>query len=58
MANRAEVSKSVAFAVVGAPTLIASASKVVAYAILEPGESEDTSNRQGHVYTRIIRRDA
>jgi hypothetical protein len=35
----------------------AAVSKVVAYLILVPGDSgPDTSNRQGHVHTQIIRR--
>lgn len=55
MADRASVSKSVAYAVTGnADSAIAT--KVVAYIVLEPGESADTSNRQGHVHTQILRR--
>jgi hypothetical protein len=60
MAAQIEVPKVVQYVATGSDSNEASASKVVAYLILVPGEieaGEDTSNRQGHVHTQIIRRD-
>lgn len=58
MANQVEVTKSVAHVVTGSPADNVAVSKVVMYLILVPGESgPDTSNKQGHVHTQIIRRD-
>jgi hypothetical protein len=54
MANQAQVTKSVAHVMTGSSGA-ASASKVVAYMILTPGDIvADDSNRQGHVYSKII----
>lgn len=57
MADRAQVSKVVAYALTGVDD-VAKASKVVAYIWLEPGTTEDggPSVRQGHVHTQILRR--
>jgi hypothetical protein len=57
MADQAEVTKAVAHVATGQVSDSAAVSKVVAYLILVPGDSgPDTSNRQGHVHTQIIRR--
>lgn len=56
MANQAEVTKLVQYVATGKEN-VAEVSKLVMYVLLEPGESgPDTSNRQGHVYSRIVRR--
>lgn len=54
--SQVDVSKSVAYSVIGSNSDEVTAPKVVAYMILVPGEIEDDSNRQGHVYSQIIRR--
>lgn len=56
MANQAEASKSVAYAVTGSASDEIAVSKAVAYIILIPGEGTDDSNRQGHVHSQIFRR--
>lgn len=57
MANQVEVTKAVANVVYGPVADSAASAKVVMYLILVPGESgPDTSNRQGHVQSQIIRR--
>lgn len=56
MADRVEVSKSVAYVATGQPNT-AQVSKCVAYVVLIPSDEGDTSNRQGHVHTQILRRD-
>ena len=56
MADRAQVSKVAAYAATGQEDAV-KVTKVVAYFLLGPGSSEeDTSNRQGHVYSQITRR--
>lgn len=58
MADRVSVPKVVAYSLLGAPEDSAVVTKLVAYVVLEPGdEGPDTSNRQGHVHTQILRRD-
>lgn len=56
MANQVEVPKLVMPVLTGKAD-VAETSKLVMYVLLEPGDSgPDTSNRQGHVHTQIIRR--
>lgn len=56
MADRAQASKVVGYVMTGIDD-VAKASKVVAYMWLEPGTTgDDATNRQGHVYTQILRR--
>ena len=56
MADRANVSKVTGYVETGIDD-VSKVSKVVAYIILEPGDSgDDGSNRQGHVFTQIVRR--
>jgi hypothetical protein len=56
MADRSEISKAVAYVMIGQPNAL-KLTKCVAYFVLEPGEDgPDTSNRQGHVHTQIMRR--
>jgi hypothetical protein len=55
--SQIEVTKVVPYAMLGVTAGNISASKVVAYARLRPGDSGvDDSNRQGHVYAQKIRR--
>jgi hypothetical protein len=56
MANQVEVPKSVAYVVTGSDGDEASASKVVAYLILIPGEIAEGDRGQGHVHTQLITR--
>lgn len=57
MANQVEVPK-LNMPVLTGKANVAENSKLVMYILLEPGASgPDTSNRQGHVHTQIIRRD-
>lgn len=55
MADRIEISKAVAYVATGAPN-VAQVSKCVAYVVLIPSDEADTSNKQGHVHTQILRR--
>ena len=56
MANQVELTKLNMFGLTGKAD-VAEASKLVMYVLLEPGASgPDTSNKQGHVHTQIIRR--
>jgi hypothetical protein len=55
MADRIETTKLVGYASTGKDN-VASVSKLVAYLILEPSDAPDDSNRQGHVYSQIIRK--
>jgi hypothetical protein len=56
MAAQVEVPKSVAYVVTGSDGDEASASKVVAYLILVPGEIAEGDRGQGHVHTQLITR--
>ena len=56
MADQVEVAKLVSYVTTGAPVDNVSVSKLVMYVLAVPGDGDDTSNRQGHVHTRIIRR--
>lgn len=57
MANQIELSKLVPYAYVGPPADNASVSKLVMYVWAMPdSDAVDTSNKQGHVHTQIIRR--
>jgi hypothetical protein len=53
MADRAQAPKVVGYALTGAPDT-AKVSKCVAYLLVVPSDAPDTSNRQGHCYSRII----
>lgn len=57
MADQIELTKLNQFAGIGVPAAQASVAKLVMFVLLEPGSSEaDTSNKQGHVHTQLIRR--
>lgn len=56
MADRVEVAKVVAYAMTGQTNAV-KVTKVVAYLVLEPGESGEAPPTQGHVHTQIFRRD-
>lgn len=57
MADQVEVPKLTQTVTIGPTAAQAVVSKLVVYVLLEPGsDSGDTSNRQGHVHTQIIRR--
>jgi hypothetical protein len=57
MANQVEVAKLTQHTAIGPPADNIAVSKLVMFVLLVPGESgPDTSNRQGHVHTQIIRR--
>lgn len=53
-----EAPKLVEYVYAAPPADNASVPKLVMYIWAVPGESEDTSNRQGHVYSQIIVRPA
>lgn len=56
MANQVEVTK-LNMPVLTGKADVAEVSKLVMYLLLEPGDSgPDTSNKQGHVQSQIIRR--
>lgn len=57
MADQVQITKLNQFVGLGPPEDNVSIPKLVVYLSVEPSDSEDTSNRQGHVYSRIIRRD-
>jgi hypothetical protein len=57
--SQIEVSKLVPYVVTGSSTDEVTVSKLVAYFVVVPGESEggdDDSGRQGHVHAQILRR--
>lgn len=54
MASQVEVSKLNAYINIAPPVDNAAVSKLVMYVWAVPGEGDDTSNRQAHVYSRII----
>ena len=54
--SQIEVPKLVQHAVIGPDADEIAVTKLVMFVILQPGDSEDTSNRQGHVHTQILRR--
>jgi hypothetical protein len=57
MADQVEVLKLTQEAAIGPGADKVAVSKLVMFAILVPGDSgPDTTNRQGHVYSRQIRR--
>ena len=56
MADQVEAPKLVKYVVTGSDADEASVTKVTLYLVLVPGEGEDDSNRQGHVYSQIITR--
>jgi hypothetical protein len=58
MADQIETTKNVAYIVSGSDSDEATASKVVMYFVLQPGDIEpgDTASRQSHVYAQIITR--
>lgn len=56
MANQVEVSKLVPYALFAPPADCATVSKLVMYLVAVPSDAGDTSNKQGHVHTRIITR--
>ncbi len=57
MADQVEVPKLNQFAAIGVPVDNLAVSKLVVFVLLTPGSGEgDTSNKQGHVHTQIIRR--
>lgn len=56
MADQAEVSKLVEGVGIGPLADRAVTSKLVMYVLAVPSDAGDDSNRQGHVYSRIIRR--
>jgi hypothetical protein len=58
MADQAQVSKLVPYVLTGPPEDSVSVTKLVMYVWAEPGDAEDTSNRQGHVCARIIRKES
>ena len=43
-------------AIIGPDGDEAAVTKLVMFVVLEPGEGDDSSNKQGHVHTQIIRR--
>lgn len=58
MANQIEVPKLLQTVLTGPDSDESSVPKLVMFVLAEPGDSgPDTSNKQGHVYSRIIRRD-
>jgi hypothetical protein len=54
--SQIEVPKLTQHAVIGPSSNEIAVSKLAMFVILQPGDSEDTSNRQGHVHTQIMRR--
>lgn len=57
--SQVQVPKVVPYVAIGPNSDEVSASKVLAYFLVVPGESEggeDTSGRQGHIHTQILRR--
>jgi hypothetical protein len=57
MAAQIETTKLNLYGLVGTASSEVSVPKLNMYALLEPGESgPDTSGRQGHVHTQILRR--
>jgi len=57
MANQVEVPKLTQEVAIGAKASDAAIGKLVMFVLLEPSsDAGDTSNKQGHVYSRIVRR--
>jgi hypothetical protein len=57
MADQVETPKVVGYSITGPTANDASATKVVAYMILVPGEiAAGDTTRQGHVHAQILRR--
>lgn len=56
MANQIEATKLNQLVVIGPDENQSSVTKLVMHVLLIPGEGVDTSNKQGHVYSQIIRR--
>jgi hypothetical protein len=56
MADQIETTKSVSYVVTGSDSDEASASKVVLYLILVPGQLAEGDRGQGHVHTQLITR--
>lgn len=54
--SQIEVPKIVKFVAVEPPSSHSAVPKIVMYAWAMPGEGDDSSNRQGHVHTQILRR--
>jgi hypothetical protein len=57
MADQVQVPKLTSYVMTRVPADNVSVTKLVMYAFAVPGDSgPDTTNRQGHVHTQIIRR--
>lgn len=57
MADRIEVTKTIEFVAIGSPANSIAASKVVAFALLTPGDGgTETQTRVSHVYAQKLRR--
>lgn len=57
MANQIEASKLIEHIYTVSPAANISVSKLIMYVFAVPGESgPDTSNKQGHVHSQILRR--
>jgi hypothetical protein len=54
MAAQIEVPKLNLYGLTGTDSDEASVPKLNMYVVLVPGEGDDSSNRQGHVHSRII----
>lgn len=54
--SQVEVTKLNQHVAIGPPADTIAVPKLVMYVLMIPGDSEDTSNRQGHVHTQIFRR--
>lgn len=58
MANQVEIPKLTMEAAIGPTDAEIVIPKLVMFVLLQPGsDAGDTSNKQGHVHTQIIRRD-
>jgi hypothetical protein len=58
MANQIEVTKTTMPVLIGPQANTLSVSKLAMFVLLVPSDSgTDSSNKQGHVHTQIIRRD-
>lgn len=54
--SQAEVPKLLLYAATGSQADKTTVSKLVIYMVMRPSDEGDTSNRQGHVHTQIVRR--
>lgn len=54
--SQIETTKLNQLAVIGPDADEIAVTKLVMFVILQPGDSEDTSNKQGHVHTQIFQR--